>query len=266
MCPERRTANDRDAIDLSFLGTRGEIDIRSRAHYRHSTLLVQSRETRILIDCGADWLHRFECYRPTAVLVTHAHPDHAWGLADGAPCPVYATRKTHLLLADCYIRDRQYIAPDKMHEIDGVCVEAFPVRHSLRAPAVGYRVSRNANHFFYVPDVVSIVRRGAALRGIQVYIGDGATVQRPLIRRRGRSAIGHTPISTQLGWCEAEGVPVAVFTHCGTEIVGGDGRSFNAAIRRDGRAHGVDARLAHDGLQLRLSGGKLFRNKIDEIT
>jgi len=250
-------ARDGEAIELSFPGTRGEIDVRSRSHYRHSALLVRCREARILIDCGADWLHRFERLRPTAVLVTHAHPDHAWGLADGAPCPVYATRKTHRLLADCFIRDRQIIKPLQTEEIDGLRIEAFPVRHSLRAPAVGYRVSRNANQFFYVPDVVSIPRRARALRGARLYIGDGATMRRPLIRRRGRSPIGHAPISMQLRWCEDEEIPAAIFTHCGTEIVSGDGRSLHAAIRRLGREHGIDARLAHDGMRIWLRDGEI---------
>ena len=32
-----------------------------------------------MIDCGADWLKRLPCVAPTAIVITHAHPDHAFG-------------------------------------------------------------------------------------------------------------------------------------------------------------------------------------------
>ena len=47
-----------------------------------------------MLDCGADWLGRVVRLRPSAIVLTHAHPDHAAGLTDGAPCPVYATAET----------------------------------------------------------------------------------------------------------------------------------------------------------------------------
>src|SRR5512136_1527785 len=74
-------------LRLTFLGTRGGIGIRSPRHHRHSSLLVQYAGTRIMIDCGLDWLHRVNMLLPTAIVLTHAHPDHASGLAQGAPRP-----------------------------------------------------------------------------------------------------------------------------------------------------------------------------------
>lgn len=82
------------AIELTFLGTRAEIKLRSRRHRRHSSLLVHYNDTRVMIDCGTDWLGRLCAIAPTAIVLTHAHPDHASGLAEGAPCPVYATKET----------------------------------------------------------------------------------------------------------------------------------------------------------------------------
>ncbi len=242
------------AVELIFLGTRGEIDISSCSHRRHSALLVLCGKNRILIDCGADWLHHFEQYRPTEIFLTHAHPDHAWGLSDGAPCPVYATRRTHAILADCIIHERRILLPLKSLNIGGLRVEAFPVRHSIRAPAVGYRISSKTSCFFYVPDVVAIPRRAAALHDVQIYIGDGASIKRPLIRRKGSQLFGHTSVATQIGWCEKEGVRQAIFTHCGTEIVGGNGRKLRAVVARLGQERGVDARIAHDGLRVVLNG------------
>ena len=72
------------AMKLTFLGTRSEIEICTRRHRRHSSLLVQYNDARVMIDCGTDWLGRLRMIAPTAVVLTHAHPDHASGLAEGA--------------------------------------------------------------------------------------------------------------------------------------------------------------------------------------
>jgi phosphoribosyl 1,2-cyclic phosphodiesterase len=248
-------------VTLTFLGTRGEIELRSRRHRRHSSLLARRSGARVMIDCGADWLGLLDRVSPTAIVLTHAHPDHAWGLAEGAPCPVYATSDTWKSLTAYPIRDRRIMPSRKPVMIGGFRFEAFPLEHSIRAPAVGYRVSAGKRRFFYAPDLVAIHDRHHALRGIDLYIGDGSTTTRPLVRRRAQTLIGHTPISTQLGWCKKEAVPSAVFTHCGSEIVRGDVRRLNAVVGKLGAERGVYALLAHDGLQLSLRprGFKILR-------
>jgi phosphoribosyl 1,2-cyclic phosphodiesterase len=233
-------------IELTFLGTRGEIDVRSRRHYRHSALLIAHGDARIMIDCGTDWLRRISTIAPTAIVLTHAHPDHAGGLAVGAPCPVYATQQTLGLLADFAIPDPRRMPLKKSVTIGGVRFKAYPVQHSIRAPAVGYRVSQKAGSFFYLPDVARLPNASGALRGVDVYIGDGATIQRSMVRKKNTAWIGHTSITTQLDWCAQADVRRAIFTHCGSPIVRGDPRVLNALVHRLGRERGVDACLACD--------------------
>ncbi len=60
----------------------------------HSSLLVSYRDAGVMIDCGLDWLGKFERLHPNAIVLTHAHPDHAWGLRDGAHCPLHGPQKT----------------------------------------------------------------------------------------------------------------------------------------------------------------------------
>jgi phosphoribosyl 1,2-cyclic phosphodiesterase len=150
------------------------------------------------------------------------------------------------------VADRRFVLPRTPIRIQGLVFEAFPVAHSIRAPAVGYRVTAGAVTIFYVPDLAAIPDRREALAGVSLYVGDGARLTRPLVRRRGRALIGHAPISAQLAWCAAEGVPRAVFTHCGTGIVSADGRSIAPRVRGMGREQGVEAGVAHDGLTLQL--------------
>ncbi len=91
---------------LRFLGTRGEIEARTRRHRRHSVLLVGYGRREVMIDCGLDWRKGLARLRPSAIILTHAHPDHAAGLRDGAPCPVYATEETWSAIAHSIIRRR----------------------------------------------------------------------------------------------------------------------------------------------------------------
>jgi phosphoribosyl 1,2-cyclic phosphodiesterase len=209
-----------------------------------------------MIDCGADWLKALRAVAPTAVILTHAHPDHAYGLAAGVPCPVYASEETWFLIAHYPIEDRRVVEARAPFVVGGVEFEAFPVEHSIRAPAVGYRVGAGRASFFYVPDLAAICEQHAALSGVALYVGDGATVVRSMVRHRDHVLIGHAPIRAQLGWCEAEGVTRAIFTHCGSGIVKSDPRRIEARIRGLGQVHGVEASVAYDSLMLTLAAPK----------
>jgi phosphoribosyl 1,2-cyclic phosphodiesterase len=202
-----------------------------------------------MVDCGLDWLHRVNSLSPTAIVLTHAHPDHAAGLARGAPCPVYATSETWALLGQLPVRDRCTLSAGRFSTIDHLRFKAFPVEHSHRAPAVGLRICTGESCLVYVPDVVEIPDRPRPLRGIDLYIGDGSTVRRSMARRKHGTLIGHAPITTQLNWCEEAEVRHAIFTHWGSPIVRGNAK-IDEIVRHLGIERGIDAQVAVDGLRL----------------
>ena len=239
-------------MKLTFLGTRGEIQARTREHRMHSSALVTDRRCRIMIDCGRDWLKRVTKMRLSAIFLTHAHSDHADGLKNGAPCEVFATAETWEKLRNFGIRSRSVVPPHEPIKIGELTFQAFPVEHSLRAPAVGYRLASNNSSVFYVPDVASIPELEQVLSGVSVYIGDGATVRRSLIRQRAGALIGHAPITVQLQWCKQENVPRAFFTHCGSQIVNAGPKATAEEIRTLGHRLSIDAQIAHDGLEIAL--------------
>jgi phosphoribosyl 1,2-cyclic phosphodiesterase len=218
-------------------------------------LAVAAGHGRFLIDCGEDWRTRLRRLAPAAIVLTHAHPDHAGGLAGGAPCPVIAPAEVLDAVRSTSPLERVSLELRSPRRICGVTVEAFRVIHSVRAPAVGYRLVRGARRVFYVPDVVSIPEEGEALAGLDLYIGDGAGLARPIIRIRQGVPIGHASIRDQIGWCLRNGVRRALFTHCGSAVVRADARLVGARVRRMGKELGVDARLAHDGLTVTLTQG-----------
>lgn len=238
-------------MTLTFLGTRGYIEARTAAHFNHTSTLVTFRGRSIRIDCGEDWRGMCDATQQDGYLITHAHEDHAHGLREGTGSPVHASRDAWQTMADWPIADRRVIEHREPMQIAGMTVEAFPLQHSIRYPAVGYRISAGEVAVFYAPDVVYIEDREAALSGCAAYIGDGATIDQSFVRKDEDSGalFGHTPVRTQLTWCQKLGVPRMIVTHCGSEIVTG-GRAAVDRIREYAADRGVEVEVATDGMKV----------------
>ncbi len=235
---------------LYFLGTRGGITARSKEHYRQSTLCISYRNTALVLDWGSDWLSKKNLISDlSALLLTHAHPDHAGGITAGFPLPIYTTEDT--IARHKHLQDAHIIIPRQPFSIGSLTIEAFPVHHSLNAPAVGYRITGGKRSLLYLPDVLSIIDPQEALTGLDLYIGDGAIITRTLLKRIKKGIpTGHSPLVEQLNWCATYKVPRALFTHCGTEIVTGNKPQIEKQIKELGRQVGVKASTAYDGLKL----------------
>jgi phosphoribosyl 1,2-cyclic phosphodiesterase len=237
-------------MKLIFHGTKGNIDASTEFHRRHTVLTVEYRGMDVTVDCGAEWKDHLDELDPHAIVLTHAHPDHARGLEDGSPCPVYATRTTLDRIADFPIDEKHTLKEETETEIRGIRFTPFPVEHSLRAPAVGYRISAGKAAVFYAPDLVYIKDREKALSGVKVYIGDGATMVRSMVRKKGDRLFGHTPVRTQLTWCRKFEIPQAVITHCGSGIVKKDRDENLKKLAELAEERGVEATIAYDGMEM----------------
>ena len=233
-------------MKLTFLGTRGGIIARSKEHYMESVLQISYRKTSILIDWGSDWLE----YIPPLVdglLITHAHSDHVGGLKEGFPTAVYTTEDT-LERIQRYPLDVVPIFNKKKFSIGSLTIEPFEVYHSLRAPAVGFKITGGKKTLFYVSDLVGIVDP-RVLRGVDLYIGDGAIISRNLLKRtKDGTPTGHCSIREQLLWCKKYGIGKAIFTHCGSEIVKGSPQVIQEKIDALEEETGIKTLIAHDGM------------------
>ncbi len=240
-------------MKLIFLGTRGEIDPKTKRHRMHTSLLMTHRRKKVMIDCGTSWLRKVKSLKLDHIVLTHAHPDHCWGLKNGAPCPVWAPKETWKLIQNFPIEDRRTLFHRKRKKIAGISFEAFPVWHSIRAPAVGYRILCGKWKFFYVPDVTWIPQIHAAFRGIQFYIGDGATIIHPMIRKHAPSGqiFGHATVRQQLTWCKKQKVQKMIVTHCGSAIVRNEKKAIKH-IRHLAEERGVEVEIAYDGFEITL--------------
>lgn len=237
-------------MKITFLGTRGNIDVRSRLHYRHTVTVVSYKRTTIAIDCGLDWLGIFHKYvQPDAILVTHAHTDHVDGLKEGIAYPVYATKDSWRILDHYPIKERSVVS-SKSFTIGAFKIQPITVHHSIRAPAVGYRITGGDVTVFCVHDVFSIPHLGKALHGIDLYIGDGASMVRPIMQYVDGIKSGHASMKQQLAWCHKERIPRAIFTHCGSQIVKTTPKQIAEKLRAIAMPMGITAQIAYDGMTL----------------
>jgi phosphoribosyl 1,2-cyclic phosphodiesterase len=236
-------------MKITFLGTKAYIESTKRRHWRHTSTLISYKNKNVMIDCGFDWAKKVWEIKPDAIILTHAHPDHAWGLKEGSPCPVYATRTTWKLIKNYLIPEgkRKIIYLSKPNKIFNMQFQAFRNEHSLIAPAVGYKITAGSATIFYAGDVVYIPNTKKTLKDSQLYIGDGSTVTQSLVRRKGDRIYGHATVTTQLTWCKKAGIPWAIFTHCGSQIVETHGQTIAAEIKKLGKERNVKAEIAYDG-------------------
>lgn len=135
--------------------------------------LVETSESRILIDCGPDFRQQIlkTDFKPLdAVLLTHEHYDHVGGIDDLRPfsvfgdVPLYALERTALHLRQslpyCFEEhkypgvprlDLQTILPHKEFQIKDVRICPVEIMHA-RLPILGYRL----NNMAYITDMKTI--------------------------------------------------------------------------------------------------------------
>ena len=229
-------------IKLVFLGTKGEIEESTEKHKYHSSLLIISNGAKFLIDYGELRKYSLDEIKPDAIFITHAHSDHyAWLNEDiKTDTPVYLTQETSDY-GEFSPSNARVIQPDEEFEIGPFKYLAYRVIHSIRCPAVGYKISITGRTLIYNSDLVDIEDKEKVLEGVDYYIGDGSAIRANLVRRRGDQLFGHTRILTQIHWCQKHNISHIIFTHLGKETI---------EREEEFRAEHPETVLAYDGMEL----------------
>jgi len=240
---------------LTFYGTKGYVEESSPDHTGHSAFTIEEKGFRLLCDFGQNRRGMLENIAPDAVFVSHAHPDHSWGLKEGAKVPVHASAITHEITKDFPLARRVVLEPGRPAKAGPFRITAYPVVHSVRCPCVAARIQAGRRTIVYSGDVVAFDDPETALPGAELYVGDGSTLKGSLVRRHQSGVlIGHTTVRAQLGWLGKHGVGRAIFSHFGKgpiemgEAALGEGLSALA----EEKAPGCAVTAARDGLSVEL--------------
>lgn len=232
-------------MKLKFLGTKGEIEEENNQHYYNSSLLIEEKGFKLLIDHGMISID-LNNINPDAILITHSHPDHfVWLKKDeDYSGPIYLTAETKKLSK--YKKNFKIINKNKWDKIGPFNIFAYAVVHSLRAPAVGYKI-KSAHTLIYNPDLVAI-KNQFLLKDVNLYIGDGSSVKGNLVRRNKQGLFGHAKISTQINWCKKYNIKNIIFTHFGKEALKIGDKKLESEIKQAG----IEIKIAHDNMDYTL--------------
>jgi ATP-dependent DNA ligase/phosphoribosyl 1,2-cyclic phosphodiesterase len=198
---------------ITFEGTKGDVPTVSPKHRLPSSITVYHNPTTLLVDFGEGYENVPS--NVSAILLTHAHPDHAFGLKDKTvDVPVYLNKFSNRLLDKEHYSFHRKIFWRNPFTVEGIKVTPVPVIHSVKAPTSGFLFEAKGRKLAYFPDVLRIKDLNV-LKNTDVYIGDGSALDRDIIHDVDGKKVGHASIRTQLNWLASQGVKRAVFTHFG---------------------------------------------------
>lgn len=215
-----------------------------------ASILVEDQGYNLLIDTSQDFRVQMleqRVKRVDAVLYTHGHADHIYGLPDirsycrrqDGAIDIYGTQETLDVLSGAFeyvFRAPKYVGGGipalTPHVLDGAMrwngldILSIPVEHGSLRGCRGYRVGNVA----YVPDVHLIPEASLEmLRGLDLLI---------LNCLRQRPHAGHLSLGESLGYMEKLAPRRCLFTHMTHDI--------DAALEEPGLPSGVS--FAYDGL------------------
>ncbi len=243
-------------MKVRFYGTRGYVEESSKAHTGHSAFVLEHEGFRLLCDFGQNRKGMLAKIRPDAIWVSHAHPDHGWGLWEGCEVPVYASEVTHELLKEMPILNRVRVFAESAVEIGPFRLTPFP-GHPFGALPVHGGADRRPR-----PDG-GVLGRHRRVREPRRSAAPAPTCTSATARlSRARSCgtiragpcIGHTTIRAQLGWLSRYGVLRAIFSHFGKGPIEMGEEALREALETLAaeKPPGCTVTAAHDGLELEI--------------
>jgi len=241
---------------IEFPGTKGEIEESSSSHKYHSSLIVRERNTDVLVDFGVNYNPRLmEAVNGFSyILITHAHPDHyIWTVEkeNRITIPVCLTIET-LNYGKYYPLNYRIIESGKEYILKNFKITAYDVMHSLRCPAVAYKIKGARSVVLYAPDILDFEDdKEKVLNGVDLFIADGSSLNINMARRSGDKLFGHAKVKTIAGWCKKYGVKELIITHCGKQIVTMDESELAEKLKEYSEGK-INIRVAHDEWVIKL--------------
>lgn len=191
-------------MKLTFLGTRGEAEKSSKFHKNNSAIRLETHNKVILLDFGASWQGKLKFVNPDYIWISHAYPDHALGLrGEKTKIPVFMSKETSGRLPEKKfpLENRQVVKGN--FKFGSIKAREISVNHSSKAPMSGLTIETDEGKIGYFPDVLDVPDK-SIFKELSIYIGDGSSLTRDIVRTTKGKRVGHASMITQMALCQGE--------------------------------------------------------------
>jgi phosphoribosyl 1,2-cyclic phosphodiesterase len=211
-------------------------------NYKQSSLLIEYDTHQVRIDAGDEWQGDLQIKKYDALILTHSHPDHSYGLREfrdsEVPFPIMSHKPTLIDLKKRFqMKGDMLELPQTIGELE---FDAVKVNHSKLTPTIAIKF----NQIIYAPDYLRFLEP-EKLRGAKLLIADGSSLRRD-IKRSGD--VGHASIESTLITADKFNIRTVIITHVGH--VGIAYNDFNLAVGEMGKKYGIRTRVARDGMKI----------------
>jgi glyoxylase-like metal-dependent hydrolase (beta-lactamase superfamily II) len=234
-------------MQITVLGTRGEVEPSSPYHARQSGVLV---DERLLIDAGEE---EYLDYEPDWIVLTHLHPDHAFFVRHGAhlitEADVFVPEATPL------VQGGKVMEAEKTFRLDGYEVTPLPTHHSKHVDSMALLVANEGKRFLYTSDLIWLNKEyHRHLEGLDLLIAEGSFLRKGGMVRRDKETgaiYGHKGVPDLIRLFQPFTKRI-VIVHLGSWFYKEGAKASRKAIRALGRKQGLDAAIGYDGMEIAL--------------
>ncbi|GAH54958.1 unnamed protein product, partial [marine sediment metagenome] len=187
-----------------FLGTRGEVEESSKFHKKDSAVRLETHNKVILLDFGKSWQEKLKFINPDYIWISHAHPDHVFGLKmEKTKIPIFMSKETNDRLPEKKfpLENRQVVKNN--FKFGSIKAREIPIGHSSKAPMSGLIIETDEGKIGYFPDVLDIPDK-SIVKGLSIYIGDGSSLTKDIVRTIKGKRVGHASMTTQMTLCQGK--------------------------------------------------------------
>lgn len=227
-------------MKVRILGVRGYIQPTAPRYARHSGVLIDST---LLLDCGEDEYLKLS---PSAILISHLHPDHAFFVARKAKIDLGAPAFAPEPFAPANVEPLRRAA-----RFDRYRVIPIPTLHSHSVLSQAYLVENGDVRLLYTSDLVDMEQRYRRKIGqVDLLITEASFMRRGGLVRRNADGLlsGHAGINELIEMFKHHSDRI-LFMHFGSWFYK-DIAGSRKKLQQLGTEYGIEVIVGYDGLEV----------------